>query len=1090
MGKLKILILEDNELDVELIKEELILHKLDFVYKHVETQEDFTNALLSFKPEVILSDYNLPQFTGYEALKIAVELVPKTPFILVTGNLSEEIAVESIKSGAWDYVLKDNLLRLTPAIHNALKLKVEKDINAQNHRELIKLSAAINQSPTSVVITDLKGNIEYVNPKFEELTEYTQNEVIGKNPRVLKAGTQPNEYYTDLWGTIMSGEVWKGELQNKTKSGKLFWERVTINPIKDDDGKITNFLALKEDITQERISKDALKIVYQKLEDKNEDLTLLSGELSEKNRLLIDSKNRFREIFDKSPIPIWEEDFSEVIKLLNKKKSETKDLRVYLNEHPYFVKKCVTSIKILRVSEVTYGIFGIKNIPELIKLLRKSNTEKSLNALKEELLSIASNKNEFTGETEFLSENGEVISAIIKSVIDKEGRAIVSLNDITPLKKIEKSLKESQYSLLKSQEIANIGSYKLDLVTGDWTLTLTLKKIFGIDDEYERGLGGWLNIVHPDERELMKKYIADDILTQRKKFDREYRIIRISNQEERWLYSVGELEFDKDGVPIKMVGTTQDITDRKISEQELLKSKQKIEESERSFRELYEKSGDAILIIKNGEFIACNEATLKMLKCKTKEIFLNTHPSKISPEFQPNGESSFKKAEKMMKLSLKKGTHRFEWIHTRRDGEEFPVEVLLTAISTELGNQIIHCVWRDITERKEIEMELISSKEKAEESNRLKTEFLHNMSHEIRTPMNGILGFSQMLDDAYLTDKKRTHFVKIIQNSGRELLHIIDDILEISKLETKQVSVIESEVCLNDSFFELFSIFDIRAKEQGISLYFKKGLLDKESTIYTDKIKLNKILSNLLENALKFTTRGYVSFGYNLKKNNTLLEIYVKDTGIGIEPEKQKIIFERFSQAEKKISRKAGGLGLGLSIAKENAELLGGEISVESEMMDGAKFIVTIPYKPVEKKSVVKKEKDSLKKEIQKCTILIAEDEEVNFLFLEILLVDKLRVPCKILHAIDGEEAVKMCKDNPDIDMVLMDIKMPKMNGYEATEEILKIRPDLPIVAQTAYSTREDMKKATDAGCVEFISKPISKDILNKVIGKYLRKNG
>ncbi|MFK5877861.1 MAG: PAS domain S-box protein [Flavobacteriaceae bacterium] len=1090
MGKLKVLILEDNELDVELIKEELIQHKLAFISKHVETQEDFTKALLDFKPEMILSDYNLPQFTGYEALKIAVKISPEIPFILVTGNLSEEIAVESIKSGAWDYVLKDNLLRLTPAIHNALKLKVEKDINRQNHKELLKLSTAIDQSPVSIVITDLKGDIEFVNPRFEEITGYTQKEVIGKNPRVLKSGDQPKEYYTNLWKIISSGKVWKGEFHNKTKDGKLFWERVTIKPIKDDDGKTTNYLALKEDITQEKISKDALRIAYKKLENKNTGLTLLSGELTEKNRLLIDSKNRFREIFDKSPIPIWEEDFSEVIKLLNKKKSETKDLRAYLEETPFFIKKCVTSIKILRVSEVTYGIFGVKNIPELVKLLRKSNTKKSLNVLKEELLSIASGKKEFTGETEFLSESGEVITAIIKSVIDKEGRAIVSLNDITTLKKVEKNLKESQFSLLKSQEIANIGSYKLDLVTGNWTLTLTLEKIFGIDDDYDKSVGGWLGIVHEDDRELMKNYIFDDILLQRKKFDKEYRIKRINDKEERWLYSVGELEFNDAGVPIKMVGTTQDITRRKISEQELLKSKEATEESERSFRELYEKSGDAILIIKNGEFIACNEATLKMLKCKTTEIFLNTHPSKISPELQPNGEPSFKEAEKMMKLSLKKGTHRFEWIHTRRDGEEFPVEVLLTAISNKPGNQIIHCVWRDITERKEIEKELISSKEKAEESNRLKTEFLHNMSHEIRTPMNGILGFTQLLDDAYLTDKKRTHFVNIIQNSGRELLHIIDDILEISKLETKQVSVVESEVCINDTFFELFSIFDLKAKEQGISLYFKKGLLDAESTIYTDKVKLNKILSNLLENALKFTTRGYVAFGYNLKKNNTLLEIYVKDTGIGIEPEKQKIIFERFSQAEKKISRKAGGLGLGLSIAKENAELLDGEISVESKMMDGATFTVTIPYKPVVKKNAVKKEKGSLKKEIQKCTILIAEDEEVNFLFLEILLVDKLRVPCKILHAIDGEEAVEMCKDNPNIDLVLMDIKMPKLNGYEATKEIKKIRPELPIVAQTAYSTREDMKKATDAGCVEFITKPINKDILNKIIGKYLRKNG
>ena len=920
---------------------------------------------------------------------------------------------------------------------------------------------------------------------------------------------------------------------------------------------------------------------------------------------------------------------------------------------------------------------------------------------------------------------------------DKSGvRTIITgtFRDFTERKLMMKTLADSENMLNESQQVAKIGSYVLNFESDYWKSSLELDRIFGIDRDAKKGIISWLNLIHPDDKEMMSKYFETNVMHNHELFNKEYRVINAKTKKTLWIHGMGALEFDDKGNLLSMKGTIQDITDRKVKEEnillynklfsestneiylidtetykfidvnksalrnlgysekemqkltpidikpeinlvafeelikplkykrenkiefqtkhqrkdgtlydadinlehiklgskeyysvfvldvterekagkkikflseitqqtktavltanldfeitwvneafkklygyaseeilgkspvilsaeflakdiqeeiydsitagnkykiesldkkkdgtifpvelevfpilddeghifaysshiaditdrknkenELIHSKEATEESERSFRELYEKSGDAILIIKNGEFTACNEATVKMLKYKTNELFLNTHPSKISPEFQPNGESSFKEAEKMMKLSLKKGTHRFEWIHTRRDGEEFPVEVLLTAISTELGNQIIHCVWRDITERKKIESELIKSKEKAEESNRLKTEFLHNMSHEIRTPMNGILGFTQLLDDAYLTDKKRTHFVNIIQNSGRELLHIIDDILEISKLETKQVSVVESEVCINDTFFELFSIFDLKAKEQGISLYFKKGLLDAESTIYTDKVKLNKILSNLLENALKFTSRGYVAFGYSLKKNNTLLEIYVKDTGIGIEPEKQKIIFERFSQAEKKISRKAGGLGLGLSIAKENAELLDGEITVESGLTDGATFTVTIPYKPVVKKKVVKKDGGSLKKEIPKCTILIAEDEEVNFLFLEILLIDKLRVPCKILHAIDGVEAVEMCKKDPNIDLVLMDIKMPKMNGYDATKEIKKMRPELPIVAQTAYSTREDMKKAIDAGCVEFITKPINKDILNKIIGKYLRKNG
>ena len=382
-------------------------------------------------------------------------------------------------------------------------------------------------------------------------------------------------------------------------------------------------------------------------------------------------------------------------------------------------------------------------------------------------------------------------------------------------------------------------------------------------------------------------------------------------------------------------------------------------------------------------------------------------------------------------------------------------------------------------------VKLVKAKEKAEESDRLKTEFLNNMSHEIRTPMNGILGFSEILNTPDLTDSQKKNYINIIQNSGKQLLHIIEDILEISALGTKQVKTIEKEISLNDLLLELFSIFDIKAKENKTPLYLKKGLTDKESIIFTDETKLNKILSNLLENALKFTNEGFIEFGYKIV--NKEIEIYVKDTGIGIKPESQEIIFKRFSQEEKELSRNVGGLGLGLSIAKENTELLGGKITLKSEKGNGATFFVTIPYKPVNKETL-RSNSDNNNKTIEeqnKYTILIVEDEEVNYLYLETLL-EMFEMNLITLHAKHGIEAVEMCKENLEIDFVLMDMKMPIMNGFEATKLIKEFRPDLPIVAQTAYSTREEKAQAISAGCDDFISKPISEEILKEIMNKYL----
>lgn len=538
---------------------------------------------------------------------------------------------------------------------------------------------------------------------------------------------------------------------------------------------------------------------------------------------------------------------------------------------------------------------------------------------------------------------------------------------------------------------------------------------------------------------------------------------------------------------------------------ELLKANEQIEESERRYKIIY--NNTPVLLHSSdleGNLISVNEYWLDTMGY-TKEEVLGTKASQYLTE------ASQRKYASIVKEYFETGTLRNVAIQViRKDGVLIDMLVSSKLFSDAEGNPK-HTMTNlvDISKIKEAEKrknelnkQLIIAKEKAEESDRLKTEFINNMSHEIRTPMNGILGFANLLNKPDLTHHKREFYIKIIQNSGAQLLKIIDDILEISKLGTKQVKVIEKEVSLNDVFLELFSIFDIKAKENKIPLYLKKGLSDEESIIYTDKSKLDKIVSNLLENAMKFTQGGFVEFGYNLvdkegvvyqnidelianKIQKTFIQIYVKDTGVGIHKDKQKAIFERFAQESKEVATKTGGLGLGLSIAKENTELLGGDITVESVKGKGSVFYVTFPYKPIFLIEELKT-KDAGNGKRRTYHVLIAEDEEINFIFLETLLEKEIGLNCKIIHAKNGVEAVEFCKQNPDFDMVFMDLKMPGMDGFEATKKIKEFRPELPIIAQTAYTTNFEREKAVEVGCSGFVSKPIEPELLERLIKEHL----
>lgn len=390
-------------------------------------------------------------------------------------------------------------------------------------------------------------------------------------------------------------------------------------------------------------------------------------------------------------------------------------------------------------------------------------------------------------------------------------------------------------------------------------------------------------------------------------------------------------------------------------------------------------------------------------------------------------------------------------------------------------------VIQDITDRKKNEEELIRAKVKAEESDKLKTAFLHNISHEIRTPMNAIVGFSTLLGDPEVDERSRKSYIDIIMQSSNHLLSIITDIVDISNIEANLIKTVKNEINVNKTLKYLFNQFITKTNEKQIKLVCEAGLSDPEALILTDRTKLTQILSNLINNALKFTDKGIIKIEYRLKEN--FLEFCVSDTGIGISPVHHERIFDRFYQVQSNVSRLYEGTGLGLAISKAYVELLGGKIWLSSEPGNGTKFFFTIPYEKRDSTTITvyeKKAPDSFVFPVKK-VILVAEDVESNFKLISYFLEGS---NAEVLHAINGKEAVEKCLSMGNIDLILMDIKMPVMDGYTAVKLIREKNTEIPIIAQTAYL--DDRERAIECGCSGFLSKPFDKKGLFKVLGEFI----
>jgi len=885
---LKILFVEDVPSDVDLAILALRKEKLTFEHNTVCTRSDLLKALKDFNPDLVISDYMMPAFNGIQALKEVIKFNQELPFILLTGSVNEETAVECIKSGAQDYVIKEHMTRLPFAVKEALEqVRINKEKKAS---ELLlrdneeKLESIFSAAPVGIGLVVDRVLIE-VNDSFCIMTGYSRRDLIGKSSEIIYSST---------------------------------------------------------------------------------------------------------------------EEF------------------------------------------INAGIEKYKQIDE---------------------------KGTGSVETTFKCKDGRILNVILSSApLDKKNYSkgvTFTVLDITERKKSEEALKKSQQLFQILAQASPVGIFRTK--SDGYTTYVNPKwlELSGLTNDEAIGFG-WLEAVHPDDREQLDLRWLSDVQSQKSSVA-EYRFLRPDGS---IVWVIGSAVPEKrDNEVTGYIGTITDITDRKRSEKAIQASEEKYRSIFENVQDVYyETSLDgkilevspSIQILSKGQYKMDDLIGNSMLdfyaEIKERDLIIN-------------------------ELMAKVAVTDFEIYLKNRDGSHVPASISAKLIFDVPGHPVkIIGSMHDITDRKNVIEALKMAKEKAEASDKLKTEFLNNISHEVRTPLNGILGFAEIISMPDLTEEEKNDSIAMLFESSNRLLNTITNYMDISLIASGNLTVHIKDFIPAGILRRIYNNFETVCGNKHLNFILEIPDQYEKFVMNSDPEICQKIISHFIDNAIKFTAKGSIRFGFNLSSGD--LEFYVKDTGIGIGSDSFNTIFDLFvkdSQGPHKISE---GSGLGLSISRGMADAIGGKIRLDSKPEVGSCFFLTLPIKTDKETHSPYVPGKEMKEAVKGYLILIAEDDETNFFYLNALLTRE--TGASILHAVNGREAIDLFKANRDIKLILMDIKMPEIDGFEATRQIKLIDENVYIIAITAYAMSGDEERILAAGFDSYLSKPLNRKSLLEKIAEFI----